>query len=68
MTKNKRDNLARELAKKYGRPYQEIRKEVCRLISAIQWTLDDAQKTNSADKSKVEEGVIINHFKNNYGN
>jgi len=67
MTKNKRDNLARELAKKYGRPYQEIRKEVCRLISAIQWTLEDAQKINSAEKSKTEEETIINHFKNNYG-
>lgn len=60
MKKNRRDAIARDLAGKYRKPYNEIRKEVCRQISEY------ARLNNTEKHLMSEEGTILNYFKNKY--
>jgi hypothetical protein len=58
--KNRRDAMAKDLARKYHKPYSEIRKEVCRQISEYAKLINTEKHLISEDES------ILNYFKNKY--
>jgi len=68
MKKNKRDTLARELARKYGKTYKEMRSEIGQQISAFEIAMSKMENTDSVNKTELEEKTILNYFKSKYEN
>lgn len=68
MKKNKRDTLSRELARKYGKTYKEMRTEVGQQISAFELAISKLENPDSVNKNELEEKTILDYFKNKYEN